>query len=112
MTSREVERLQPNELRELRRQVGRTTLYWGYYWKVLRLDDITGPTVDDMTLGEMARREFHVMTGIFNQAFGGQQAGGGQQHHQLFALLAPGQQANFGQHQYVDDGQYSGPVDQ
>lgn len=89
-----MEQLPPNELRELRHQVGDTSLYWGYYWKVLRLDDLAGPAIDNMTLGDMARREFRVITGILKLAFGGQQAGLEQQQQPC--------QVGFGQQQLID----------
>ncbi|KAJ4417183.1 hypothetical protein N0V82_006305 [Gnomoniopsis sp. IMI 355080] len=75
-TTSEVERLPPNELQEIRRQAACTSsLYWGYYWKILRLGDLAGPFFDNMTLGELARREFYVVTGILSHVFGGQHPG-------------------------------------
>lgn len=79
---------------------------------MLRLTDIMGPAVDNMTLGEMARREFHALTGILNEALCGQEVDIGhhhqqqqqQQQHQALALVAPSQQ--------FEDVQYNGLASQ
>lgn len=75
-------RLPPQILQEIRRLVGTEALYWGYYWKILRLEDVVGPRLDNMSLAELASREFFVLTGILSLAFGGQHPGLSQQQSQ------------------------------
>lgn len=64
---------------------------------------MAGPAIDNMTLGELARREFHVITGILSHAFGGK-------HDRLEQQQQP-YQIDFGQQQLIDPFQQL-PVDE
>lgn len=85
----------PQPRQEILRLMGDESFYWGYYWKVLRLEDFTGAQLNDMTLAQLAEREFYVVSGILNLAFGGYHPGLNYDYNPF----VPNHQAGFDQQQ-------------
>lgn len=56
----------PNVQAAIRKEGEDTVLYWGYFFKELDLPQ--GPSFDNMTLAEMATREFTAVTDILRRA--------------------------------------------
>ncbi|KAF3760054.1 hypothetical protein M406DRAFT_270108 [Cryphonectria parasitica EP155] len=65
-TNRTVAQSLPNVQSELQRQGRQTSLYWGYLWK--EVSHPYGPGFDNMTLAEMAHREFSALSNILRRA--------------------------------------------
>lgn len=65
-TNRTVGLQQPNIQSQIHNEGTRTNLYWGYFFKELNLPH--GPPFDNMTLAEMAEREFRALTNILTRA--------------------------------------------
>lgn len=58
----------PNIQATIRQETEGTCTYWGYLFKELNLP--YGAAFDNMTLAEMANREFEAVTDILRRAFG------------------------------------------
>lgn len=56
----------PNIQAQIHKEGTLTDLYWGFYYKELSLPH--GPEFDDMTLAQMADREFSCITNILTRA--------------------------------------------
>lgn len=65
-TNRTVGQSMPNIQDELRREGQSTNLYWGYFFKELSLP--YGEAFDNMTLADMANREFFAVSNILRRA--------------------------------------------
>lgn len=65
-TNRTVGLQQPNIQSQIHHEGTQTNLYWGYFFKELNLPH--GPAFDNMTLAEMAEREFRAITNILMRA--------------------------------------------
>ncbi|KAI3399523.1 hypothetical protein diail_6545 [Diaporthe ilicicola] len=66
-TTRTVGLQQPNIQAQIHNEGTQTSLYWGYFFKELNLPH--GPDFDNMTLSQMAEREFCALTNIISRAF-------------------------------------------
>ncbi|PSS03298.1 hypothetical protein BD289DRAFT_359294 [Coniella lustricola] len=65
-SSRTVDQSLPNIQAEIHRESQHTSLYWGYFFK--ELDRPYGPAFDNMTLADMANREFAAVATILRRA--------------------------------------------
>lgn len=54
---------------EVRNQSRGVSLYWGHFWKALDLTSAAGAQFDNMTLAELAVREFGTVAAIIRLAF-------------------------------------------